>query len=76
MVAIVVGSHIRIAKMELDDMASSVAATDASPPAAVLSFPRGEEVGVVACNALFEGEQGSPLGRDAAAVMGVLMLGL
>ena len=62
--------------MKLDDVACSVAAADASPPAAVLSFPRGEEVGVVACNALFEGEQGGPLGRDAAVAMGMLMLGL
>ena len=63
--------------MKLDDMACSVAATDASPPAALMSLPRGKEVGVVACNALFEGEQGSPLGWDASAVTkGMLMLGL
>ena len=74
--AIGVERHIRIAKMKLDDMACSVATTDSSPPAAVLSLPRGKEVGVVACNALFEGEQGDPLGRDAAAAMGILILGL
>ena len=75
-VAISVECHIRIAKMKLDDMACSVAATDASPPAAVLSLPRGKEVGVVACNALFEGEQGGPLSRDAATAtaMGMLMM--
>jgi hypothetical protein len=61
-----------IAKMKLDDMTCSVAATDASPPAAVLSVPRGEDVSTVTCDALLEGEQGGPLDRDAAAVMLVL----
>lgn len=55
-------------------MAGAVAAPDASPPAAVLAVPRGEEVGSVACDALLEGEQGGPLRGDAAAAMGVLEL--
>ena len=60
--------------MQLDDMAGPVTALDASPPAAVLSSPRGEEVGTVIRDALLEGEQGSPLVGDAAVTMGVLGL--
>jgi len=57
-------------------MACSVAAADALPPAAILSVPRGKDTGVVTCDALVEGEQGGPLGWDAAATMGMHKLGL
>lgn len=58
------------AEAKPDDMAGLVAAVDASPLAAVLAAPRGEEAGGVACDALFEGEQGGPLGGDATTTMG------
>ena len=65
---------IWIGKVKLDDMAGLVAASDASPPAAVLATPRGEEVGAVICDALLEGEQGGPLGRDAAAAAAAVVV--
>ena len=65
-----------IGKVKLDDMTYSVVATDAPPPAAIMSVPRGEDTCVVTCDALVEGEQGGPLGWDAAATMSMCKLGL
>jgi hypothetical protein len=56
--------------MKPDDMAGPLAAPDASPLAAVLVSaglpPRGEESSRVACDALFELQQGDPLVCQAA----------
>lgn len=56
-----------VAKVKLDDMASSVAALDASPPAAAVAFPCTEEVVRIAGDPLLERKQACPFMWDAAA---------
>ena len=66
-----------VAKSKLVDVASPVAAPDASPPAAILlavatiSPPRAEEPCRVAGDAVLEGQQCIPLVREAAYALSV-----
>jgi hypothetical protein len=56
-----------IRKLKLEDIARSVAAPDASPPAAIsVHFPRGKEVHGITAYAMFKGQQGLPFVRYAA----------
>jgi hypothetical protein len=61
---------ITVAEVELDDMTRPAAAGDPAPLAAVVVslLPRDEEILWIARDAGLEGEQRSPLGREAAPV--------
>lgn len=72
-VVIITDADVRVvAKMKLANMTGGVAAPDASPPAAILAFPRAKDVVRVFGDPLLEGEQGCSFMGDAASSVGVL----